>query len=401
MRDTVQSSCHPTECIDLNKLETETRMLFLPGFLSGFLFFILLLRCIPVIDQPHAPVGDRDARMSLTFITLKPEPKLLSSPIKKIIPPGNRRFDPERSASDSEQEIRDIAASLPDSGLSSRSVMHSSPTLSDSLSVFPNLADTVSAASPGSGSLSMFEHDFRELQRLYGDTHDKKMKDLYKDFHLGDKGVFRVTPGMSFLVLDLFPLEDKPVEDDRRVYRQDLFGLGIGKGIALGVGPGVIGGNALGLISTGRHLVKTIKWNYEDGKKEKELRKARAAGFSTVSGTELRFLILMWRDGRLDPSRLFRRDREFITAGGPLEARSYKDFLSGMEKRGLVVSLQKNRRLYYRAKCSRDDIVEALTFRFTTASDSTESAAIQRSIDLITRCTDLATGKVIIPDERD
>lgn len=254
---------------------------------------------------------------------------------------------------------------------------------------------------PSPNSISMFEQNFHELARLYGEKKDAGLRDVYKDFNLGDKGIFRVTPGMTFLVLDLFPLEDKPVQDERRVYRQDLFGLGIGKGIALGVGPGVIGGNALGLINTGRHLVKTIKWNYEDCKKEKELGKARAEGFCTISKSELRFLILMWRDKRLDPGHLFRRDREFIVRGGPLGALSYKEFLDIMENRGLVVSLQKSGRLYYRAKCSRKEILAALTYRFTSSNDSTESTAIRESIDLITRCTDLATGKVVVPDDRE
>lgn len=131
--------------------------------------------------------------------------------------------------------------------------------------------------------------------------------------------------------MDSSPLEEKPPEDERRRYRTDLFGLPVGRGITLGVAPGTIGMNALGLLGTGQHLAKTIKWKFEDSARAKATDRVRRDSFLSLSEREVRFLVLLWREGRLDTDRLSRTDRDFLAKSPPDTPRTYRETLDEKE----------------------------------------------------------------------
>jgi hypothetical protein len=151
------------------------------------------------------------------------------------------------------------------------------------------------------------------------------------------------------------------------------------------------------LVSAGRSLLEKIfhTRNTAPGEKEK---KAGKEGIRMVSGSELRFLILLWRDGETDPEHFDRRDREFIARGEPPGTYSYRELLSGMEHDGLVESSQKEGKLFYRAQCTRLEMLQTLILRYSALADSGERDTVLKSIDIITRCTDLSSGKVVIPE---
>jgi hypothetical protein len=211
---------------------------------------------------------------------------------------------------------------------------------------------------------------------------DENKCGMLADIPLGERGLLRVTPAYGLVFFDLFPLNEKSPEDERRRYRTDLFGLPVGRGIAIGVSPGSIGINALGLLGTGQHLVKSIKWKFEDSARAKATETVRGDNFISLGEREMRFLVLLWREGYLDTYRLSRADRDFLAKSPPETPQTYRDTLTAMERRGLATSLQINSRIVYKATFTRDEIVRTLALRYKEL-DEEKQATVLRRLELV------------------
>ena len=355
------SNCHPTECLNLKKLEGESRILFLPGLLCGFLFFVLLLRCIP--STIHFPQSSEDRmharRMTLTFVTLHPplpHPAMTGEEKHSRISPVRERVPDSKPPESLYRPLeKELPASAPDSIPSSHLALlkYSLPD-SGSPRVFPNLVDSTAIILRTPEAIAARENVFHELERRFGNNVERREPDIPPIPGYEGMAYLRSSPG------DIFKKA------------RDMF-------------------------SAGHRLVKKMHGNRKSAHRKNEM-KASENGIRMVSGPELRFLILLWRDGQIAPELLSHRDREFISGGGPTGAYSHRELLSRMEEDGLVVSIQKDDDVFYRAKCTRMEILQALSLHYSALLDSGKRDTILESIDLITRCTDLSSGRVFVPD---
>jgi len=114
----------------------------------------------------------------------------------------------------------------------------------------------------------------------------------------------------------------------------------------------------------------------------------------------LRFMILFWRDGLLNPYKISRDDRLFILdlKQNTDEVMTHKMYLFGMEKRGLVSSLVVDGVLVFRVNFSRSEVLDSFFFAYKNIDEEDKKCAVNEYIMLITSCYDSSKNKVIIPD---
>jgi len=183
------------------------------------------------------------------------------------------------------------------------------------------------------------------------------------------------------------PVPPEQAKDERRVFKTDIFGIPLNGIVALP-------------LHLGRHALKSIVWSIGDRKKRKSGGKTADGNFTGLTEKELRFLILVWRDGLLNPQKLSRHDRLFITnAAAAGEWMTNDEFLLRMEKRGLVTSLKVEGTRVFRTIFRREEIMQSLIEALKSAQDSPERQAVfENNIGLIVRCFDDFSGKVVIPE---
>ena len=124
------------------------------------------------------------------------------------------------------------------------------------------------------------------------------------------------------------------------------------------------------------------------------------SNFSAVTGKDLRFMILLWRDGLLDPYKLSMHDRLFIheVKRDTDKIMTHEMYLMEMEKRGLTSSLVYEGRLVFRANFSRNEVFGSYMLTYRDKKGSDEIDRINNYIDLIALCYDGSAHKVVIPE---
>ena len=120
---------------------------------------------------------------------------------------------------------------------------------------------------------------------------------------------------------------------------------------------------------------------------------------SLITEKDLRFMILFWRDGLLNPYKLTRNDRLFIMdiKQNTYEVMTHEMYLLGMEKRGLVSSLVVAGVLVFRVNFSRSEVLDSFFFAYKNIDEEDKKCAVNEYIMLITSCYDSSKNKVIIP----
>ena len=183
--------------------------------------------------------------------------------------------------------------------------------------------------------------------------------------------------------IETIPVEE--IKDERRRFRQDVFGIPLG---GIGVLP----------VHLGRHAAKSLVWKIQDIFKERRIEEARNSNFTLITEKDLRFMILLWRDGLLNPHKLSKNDILFIVdvKQNTYEVMTHKMYLLEMEKRGLVSSLVVDGDLVFRVNFSRSEVLDVLFFAYKLDVPD-EKDSINEYIQLITSCYDSSKDKVIIP----
>ena len=134
----------------------------------------------------------------------------------------------------------------------------------------------------------------------------------------------------------------------------------MGRGMTFAIAPGVIGFNAAGLLPSVQHFVKRMKWQYDDNRALNNRRQLEEAGFIALTGQDVRFLVLLWRYGRLNPDLLSRTDRDFLSGFATRTPTTNRAYLEEMTERGLAVSLQKSGEIVFEAAVERDQMIGGL-----------------------------------------
>lgn len=183
--------------------------------------------------------------------------------------------------------------------------------------------------------------------------------------------------------IETIPVEE--IKDERRRFRTDVLGIPLGGIVTLP-------------IHLGRHAAKSLVWKIQDTFKERRIEATRNSNFTLITEKDLRFMILFWRDGLLDPRKLSRNDRLFIVdvKQNTYEVMTHEMYLLGMGKRGLVSSLVVDGVLVFRVNFSRSEVLDVLFFAYKL-DESDENDRINEYIQLITSCYDSSKDKVIIP----
>ena len=225
-----------------------------------------------------------------------------------------------------------------------------------------------------------------------------KLKKFVVDVPVGEEGTIFVGPGFGGLIYDPFKDAEKE-EDERRQFRYDLFGIPIGgRGIAIVTTPGVLWVDIGGMINTARHFIKSIKWKIEDSIKETRMEALKEGKFSILTESDLKFMILTWRDKRLDPSRLSRHDRLFLSSNRNYPPMTNKSYLLKMERRGFVTSLKVNKKIVFKANFFRLEILHVLSNSLRFFEDKKDQELILGLIDLIASCYDIEDDHITIPE---
>ncbi len=178
-------------------------------------------------------------------------------------------------------------------------------------------------------------------------------------------------------------LPPEEYRDERRDFEPDIFGIPAG--------------GLLAVFPVIKHAGKSIVWDIQDGAHQGQVDDMLRTHFASISEKDVRFLILMWRDGLLDFLRMSRDDRIFIASAGAQKAETSQSYLTGMYQRGLADGLKVEGRLVFRAAFPRDTVLTNLE---TAAADTAEydMNTRMRLAKLITVCYDPTLRKIIIPD---
>ncbi|MHB9027261.1 MAG: hypothetical protein ACYC9O_00680 [Candidatus Latescibacterota bacterium] len=372
-----------TACLYLSRLERETRIHLIWGCIVWMLLLILIDRFAPNPEPIQPGAKERTRTVRLIFVTLQPAEKTppvrkiprTSLPAPAILPEAITGKEPPEPALTQNTDAPVETALRTERELPVDLFRDMRP-----FERFPDLSGRPTL--PDSLTIVQREREMRYLSGRFGKYEaDGQKRGLLADFPLGERGLLRVTPAYELVFFDLFPLEEKPPQDERRRYRTDFFGLSVGRGIAVGVTPGSIGVNALGLLGTGQHLAKTIKWKLGDSARAKATASVRRNNFLSLTKREVRFLVLLWREGRLDTDRLSRTDRDFLAQSPPERPQTYRETLDDMERRGLIASLQVNGRIVFKANFTWEEIVQTLALGYD-GLDGEEQATVRRHLEI-------------------
>ncbi|MFC1537877.1 hypothetical protein ACFL6H_00505 [Candidatus Latescibacterota bacterium] len=183
------------------------------------------------------------------------------------------------------------------------------------------------------------------------------------------------------------PVEE--VKDKRREFKTDFFGIHLD-----------------GIPSIPIHLARNapnfIKWKIRDIFKKRQIKIMDDSNFAAISAKEVRFMILVWRDGLLDTHKLSKSDREFIHSAqtSDSEIMTHETYLIGMEKRGLVTSLIFEDNLVFRANFSRDEFLETFVFERINSAEPDSIILLNTFIKLILASGDSTKTEITIPIPR-
>jgi hypothetical protein len=130
------------------------------------------------------------------------------------------------------------------------------------------------------------------------------------------------------------------------------------------------------------------------------MKKLSEQSYAGLTEKDVRFLILVWRDGLLDTDKLSKKDRTFLAEANSPESEIMlnKDYLRSMEKRGLVTSLVTGGRLVFRANFTRASIFESLVYKRIQTDESENTILLDTLIELFHVYSDSTTTDITVPD---
>ena len=345
-----------TACLDITKLERETYQFLYIGFIIG-IAFISSLELIYLFRKPAyyitAEISIRKP-IRVELITIPPETE---TPVIE-----QKEYEDKQIFIEEKKGIEPPVAEIADSleQIIPEELIESILRQPRFPQKFPDLANG---------------NDFLETEKPVQDTLKPPPWTLYP----------KQPPEPEKKTL----IPPEKVKDERRRFRYDIFGIPLD---GVGFVP----------IHFGRHAAKMVVWEIQDIFKKRKFEEVRISNFTVITEKELRFMILLWRDGLLNPYKLSRHDRLFIIdlKHGHNEIMTNEMYLLGMEKRGLVLSLVVDGDLVFRANFTREEILQTFYSIYQTQDEQGESekhADINEYVELIKSCYNDSTGKVIIP----
>jgi len=349
-----------TKCIDILKLERENQKFFYTGFALGILFIVSLEPFVEFRDynnraEFHAGKIEAGKVIKVELITIPRKKEKLTAPsiTQEKIEKKQQIIDRKDLV---ELPVADVADTI-EKAISEEKIL--------SLLKQTGLPEKFPDLSAGS--------DFPEHEISIHDT--IKPPDGWLIFPKQQPEPEKI---------ETMPVED--IKDERKIFRTDIFGIPLG---GIGALP----------VHLGRHAAKSLVWKIQDIFKERRIEEARNSNFTIITEKDLRFMILLWQDGLLNPHKLSRNDRLFIVdvKQNTDEVMTHKMYLLGMEKRGLVSSLVVTGDLVFRAHFSRSEVLDSFFFAYGNINVPDEKDSINKYIQLITSCYDSSKDKVIIP----
>jgi hypothetical protein len=340
-----------SHCIDISKLERESRTLFYIGYVIGIMFTASLSLFIslrpdsfPLAAGTELPESRK--HIPVDFIYIRPQTE---SPSPPVIEP--RKTEPPAVVRETIEET------IPEEETPSILRQPEPPAK------FPNLTGLKNMPS---GAKEMLRHEISQPDTV-------RMPESWK---ISSKP--KPDPTVTI------PVET--VKDTRREFRTDIFGIHLD-----------------GIPSIPIHLTRNapnfLKWKFRDIMKKRRIKKMAAGHFTAISEKDVRLMILAWRDGLLDTRTLSKSDREFIAAGQKPDGKIIlnDDYLLKMEKRGLVSSLIFDGILVFRANFLREAILETLFYERLHTADTNKIAALDTFIGLLQAHPDSAKKEITIP----
>ncbi|MFC1551678.1 hypothetical protein ACFL6P_03830 [Candidatus Latescibacterota bacterium] len=341
-----------TQCIDIPKLEHESRILFILGYVIGILFVASLSPFISsrigtyIPNGQETPESNKPIRIDLIYI--RPQTDIPSLPVIEPEIKEQPVAEPERQT---ESPSETIAETAPNREMASLMFQPA-----DSL-VFPDLT----------GTKNIPRHEISEPETI----------------RMPESWVMFPEPKPEPTVT--IPVEK--VKDERRELKTDIFGIPLAKHVHPDV------------IVLARNIPNFITWKIQDIIKKRRIEKMMTAHFTTFSEKDLRLMILVWRDGLLDTRKLSKSDREFILGdnNGVSEIMTHATYLLEMEKRGIVSSLIYENNLVFRANFTRDAVLESLAYERMNGENSNKFAVLDALIGLIQAHGDSTKTEIAIP----
>lgn len=187
------------------------------------------------------------------------------------------------------------------------------------------------------------------------------------------------------------PADTWNMEDDRRLVRRDIM-----------KSPG--GGNIGNLLAIPLIIGKHVIGKGRDFLKKRKIARARKNAFtySLLDEKSLRLMILLWRDGSIDPDRLSLSDRKFVsrTTERSAQAQTHRSLCKRMEKNGLVTSSKVSGRTVFSPAVTRNEVLYALQSRLVIVVNNNEIEMLGRYIALQESCYDHIHRTIVIPAEQ-
>ena len=146
------------------------------------------------------------------------------------------------------------------------------------------------------------------------------------------------------------------------------------------------------------HFTRSVKWKFRDLFSRRNLKLIRKKRFAGITEKDLRFLILIWRDGLLDPQKLSPLDRIFLSKSRGEKIQTNRACLERMSIRGLTTSLMVDSHVVFRTNVSRDEMLSVLSMETVDNEKQIENKMFLRYIELIVACYDTGKKTVVIPE---
>lgn len=326
-----------TKFIDISKLERESYKFLLIGFIGALVFIGVLEPFVTFRDYADLIKEETGRPIRVELITIPPPYE--KKEVEKLIIEESKKFEP--------------------------TVIETPDTLDKQISEKP--------------SEITFNQFIPDKFPALGAHPEIPLQDTLRP--PGDMLLFPPEPKAEKIIT----LPPEAIKDERRRFKTDFFGIGVG-----GIG-------ALPL-HLGRHAAKRIVWKVQDKINKSKMEDLRNKNFRVVTEKELKFMILLWRDGLLDPFKLSQRDRLFLAESESDEIITHKKYLDKMEKRGFVSSLLVSGRILSRANFSRLEILHTFMKTFININESDEKNTTLKYIELINRYYDNSKKRVVIPE---